>query len=84
MKNALELLANEKGWQLHKISPTTCPGDIALRMRKDMSKDEIKGMMEILEGRNAYRCRLGKGRWYYANTAEAAAKGALEGKKHAK
>lgn len=79
--NALEMLANTGSWKLERISPTTSPGDVAMRLRSDMSKQEIQGMMALLKMRTAYRCRIGKGRWYFGSTPEQAAKSALAGMK---
>lgn len=65
------------GWQLHRISPTTFPGDIAIRVVNGMSKEEMEAVNALLKTRNCYRCRIGKGRWHFGNSAAAAAQHAI-------
>jgi len=81
MKSDLSLLAGVKSWQLHKISSTTAPGDVVCRVSKDMSNEEITAMIALLRKRNAYRCRIGKARWYFGETAKDAIEAALKGRK---
>ena len=61
-------LRSVRSWQIQRISPTTYTKD--LRLSPDLS-----GM--IRAGR-CYRCKIGRGRWYYGVDPFAAVRDAMK------
>lgn len=66
---ALQMLDDHHSWKLERISHKTYPEDIINKDSRSMTEEDC----QIVRSRAAYRCRIGKGRWFYARTPEAAA-----------
>lgn len=80
-KTALDVLEPYHSWQLHRVSPTTFPQDVVVTVRRhqDLTDKELKAMWELVRSRTCYRCRIGKGRFYFGKIALDAANAAVAG-----
>ncbi len=73
---ALVGLNEFRSWRLDRMSPTTYPQDVGVRCPVAAAmQPELKAMMA--EGQ-AFRCRIGTGRFFYARTLDVAARAAIE------
>lgn len=69
--NAIELLAEFHSWQLNRVSLTTYPQDIvstARRQSQPLTEDEAVAVVRLMRAGSCYRCRIGKGRYYFGVT----------------
>lgn len=74
---ALDVLAAFHSWQLNRVSPNTYPADVVVTLRRGdqvMSDAEAKAVAEWIRSGTCYRCRIGKGRFFFGDTPLAAAK----------
>lgn len=77
--NLLSKLLKQRGFRLEKISPTTFPPDIITTHRRKggYTKKELGGILELVRSGTAYRCRIGKSRYFYGETPSDAIRLAL-------
>mgnify|MGYP003395185137 CR=1 FL=1 len=79
----MEKLIRQRGFTLQKISPTTLPGDVVSRHKRKeadgVPESEFPGILGLCKSGSCFRCRIGKGRFWYAETAAEAIKKALGG-----
>lgn len=70
-KTAMELLEPFHSWQLHRISPTTWPRDVMFSVNRTqaMTSKELNGVLQLVNSRLCFRCRIGKGRYFFGKTA---------------
>lgn len=75
---ALGTLDRYKSWKLERISNTTYPKDVTIKL-SDLTLDEAAAIHTMIRGGSCYRCRISKGRWFFGSTAaEAAEKAAAD------
>ena len=67
-------------WKLERLSPATFPPDILIKVSRvqPVSEREIRAITGLMRRGQAYRCRIAKGRYYFAGTAEEAVKAAVD------
>lgn len=73
---ALDVLAKYHSWQLNRLSVNTFPNDVVMTVRRKgqlLTEDEAKAIITYMQGGECYRCRIGKGRFFFAETALKAA-----------
>jgi hypothetical protein len=58
-------------WKLDRLSPTTYPQDVTIRL-EGLTQDEIEFIGESLRKGQCFRCRIAKGRYYFGVTPSAA------------
>jgi hypothetical protein len=65
--NAMLLLAQCDTWQLNRVSPRTAPVDVIrpLVMERVLTDAEIAGITRLLRSKVCYRCRIGKGKYFF-------------------
>lgn len=80
--NLLSRLLKQRGFTLQKISPTTLPGDVISRHRRrpadGVREDEFPGILGLIKSGSAFRCRIGKARYWYGTTPSEAIQKALK------
>lgn len=82
--DALTLLSRFHSWELNKISTTTFPGDVVATVRRSgqpMSPAEAEAVVAMVRGGHCYRCRIGKGRFFFGVTPGEAAGRAVDARK---
>ena len=77
---ATEILSDVQSWKLERISRTTYPRDIIVKLGV-LSKPEIQSISDAIKHGICYRCRIAKNRWYFGATPEDAARFAVAGQK---
>lgn len=77
MKSELELLDSFRAWRVDKISPTTYHADL---------KGMPPQLAGLIRGGMLYRCRIGRGPYYWGTTVATAVEAAVtaENDKNAK
>lgn len=83
-RTALDVLEAFHSWQLNRVSATTYPPDVVVTARRQgqpLSDAEITTVAALMRGGSCYRCRIGKGRFYFGDTPLAAAERAAAGEK---
>ena len=71
------LLKNIHSWKVERISPSTYPRDIYVKLT-NLSEKEIKAAVSLMRNGNCYRCRISKGRWHFGETSEVAIESAVK------
>jgi hypothetical protein len=82
--NLMAKLLRQPGFCLQKISRSTFPPDVVMTHRRKgdgYSEAELEGILELVKSGTAFRCRIGKARYYYGRTVAEAIDGALKGAK---
>ncbi|MBC7853483.1 MAG: hypothetical protein IAF94_08610 [Pirellulaceae bacterium] len=74
---SLSKLDKVRSWKLERLSPATYPQDITLKL-KYLVEGQAQAIAKMLTSGTAYRCRIGKGRWYFSDSADGAIAAALE------
>lgn len=77
LADLLKKLDKFRSWRLERISPTTSPGDITLRL-KGVAKEELTSIAEAIKSGKCYRCRIGRGRFFFGSSQEFVITKALE------
>ena len=75
-RGPLELLAPFRSWQLQRVSVATFPQDVVATLRRKgqpPTEAEIRALTNLIRSGECYRCRIGKGRYFFGDTARAAA-----------
>lgn len=75
-RTALDVLAAFHSWQLSRVSATTYPADVVVTVKRKgqlISDVEAAAIARLVRFGTCYRCRIGKGRYFFAETAIAAA-----------
>jgi hypothetical protein len=87
-ESALDLLAGFHSWQLNRISTTTLPGDVVVTVKRQTGQTytdaEFDGIKKWVRTGKCYRCRIGKGRFFFGASAEEAARRAVNAQTGAK
>ncbi len=82
---ALDVLAPFHSWALNRISPATYPPDVVVTVKRQshpLTDAEAVAVAKLMREGACYRCRIGKGRFYFGKTAlEAAKRAAAAAKK---
>ena len=77
--DVIKALSQFHSWQLHRISPKTYTNDVMLRASDGLSSAEIDAAVGLLKTGSCYRCKIARGRYYFAASAEDAARAAIAG-----
>ena len=82
-RGAMQMLEPYRSWSLERISPTTYPYDILVRLKKNgqiFSPEMEAEIASLIKQRTCYRCRIGRGPYYFAASALDAARLAINAK----
>ena len=74
--NAFDQLMSFESWQLHRVSANTHPYDVIATFKRNdvpISDAEVAAITKLLREGNCYRCRIGRSRYFFAETALKAA-----------
>jgi hypothetical protein len=74
--NILAELFRQHSFRLEKISGTTFPHDILVRMSY-ITKEQVAAVEQLIRGGVAFRCRIANHRYYFGRTVSEAAEAAL-------
>jgi hypothetical protein len=83
-RTALDVLAEFHSWQLNRVSTTTYPHDVVVTARRQghpLSDSEAKSVAHLMRHGTCYRCRIGKGRYYFGDSPLEAARRAAAAEK---
>lgn len=74
-KTALDILTPYHSWTLSRISNKTLPQDVVVTTKATQvfTDEEAAALSRLMKTGNCYRCRIGKGRFYFGETALQAA-----------
>jgi len=80
--NILSRLYKCRSFSLQRVSPTTFPQDVLVRHRRDgrYTRKELAVIADMLNSRSVFRCRIGRGRYFYGLTITEAVAAALRHK----
>lgn len=67
-RQALAALAKFRSWRLERLSPTTYPQDITIKL-KYLSEGQADAIAGLMKRATCYRCRIGLGRYFFGETA---------------
>jgi hypothetical protein len=75
----MSLLMKTHSWRLERISSTTFPRDITYKLSY-LTEDQIRAVQAYIRCGTCYRCRIGKGRFYFGEYPSKAIEAALNAK----
>ncbi len=78
--DVFEQLNRLRSWKLERISPATFPHDIVVKL-KYLTPKECDTIAAMIKTGTCYRCRIGKGRYFFGETSSAAIAAALNGQR---
>ena len=78
--NALTILAGQQSWRMDRLSPTTYELDVDTESWRNRSPNRPSDLGRMMRRGEAYRCRVGRGPFFYGATPEEAASAAVGAK----
>lgn len=72
----MQKLFNQRSFKLERISPTTAPIDVISRCQ--LSDTEKNALVSLIKKGSAFRCRVGRGKFRYGETATQAIRLAID------
>lgn len=67
--NAFDKLQKFHSWKVERISTLTYPRDITIKVA-DLTEAECLAIHRAIRSGEGYRCRIGKGRWYFGSSLD--------------
>lgn len=67
----MDRLMQYQSWRLERISVRTYPQDITVKLN-ELSGDEADAIQKMIRSGTCFRCRIGRGRWFFAVSVDEA------------
>lgn len=78
--NLFSQLNKFRSWKLERISHTTFPHDITIKLKYLTAKD-VERISNLIKGKSCYRCRIGTGKFFFGSTMSEAIEAAVANEK---